>query len=105
MAPSLGEFELIVLLAVLQLGEEAYGVPVREEILRRTGRDVARGAVYVTLDRLSRKGYLRSQLGEATAERGGRPKRYFAITARGSRALRESLAALERMCEGLEFAR
>ena len=105
MVPPLGEFELIVLLAVLQLGEQAYGVPVREEILRRTGRDVARGAVYVTLDRLSRKGYLRSRLGEATAERGGRPKRYFEMTARGSRALRESLAALERMREGLEFAR
>jgi PadR family transcriptional regulator, regulatory protein PadR len=105
MAPPLGEFELMVLLAVLQLGEGAYGVPVRQEILRRTGRDVARGAVYVTLDRLARKGYLRSSLGEATAERGGRPKRFFEITARGSRALRESLTALERMREGLEFAR
>jgi DNA-binding PadR family transcriptional regulator len=105
MAPPLGEFELIVLLAVLQLGEHAYPVPVRHEIVRRTGRDVARGAVYITLDRLSRKGYLRSWLGDATAERGGRPKRYFAITSKGSRALRESLAALERMREGLGFAR
>ncbi len=105
MAPPLGEFELIVLLAVLQLGNDAYGVPVREEIVRRTGRDVARGAVYITLDRLSRKGYLRSWLGDATAERGGRPKRYFEVTAQGSKSLRESLGALERMREGLEFAR
>ena len=105
MPPPLGEFELIVLLAVLQLGDDAYGVPVRGEIVRRTGRDVARGAVYITLDRLTRKGYLRSWLAGATAERGGRPKRYFAITAKGSRALRESLRALERMREGLEFAR
>jgi DNA-binding PadR family transcriptional regulator len=105
MPPPLGEFELIVLLAVLQLGDEAYGVPVREEIVRRTRRDVARGAVYITLDRLARKGYLRSRVGDATAARGGRPKRYFEVTATGSRALRESLTALERMREGLEFAR
>jgi PadR family transcriptional regulator, regulatory protein PadR len=103
MAPPLGEFELVVLLAVLQRDGEAYGVPVRDEIVQRTGRDVARGAVYVTLDRLSRKGYLRSRLADATAERGGRPKRYFELTARGSRALRESLSALERMRQGLRF--
>jgi PadR family transcriptional regulator PadR len=104
MAPPLGEFELVVLLAVLQLGDDAYGVPVRDEIVHRTGRDVARGAVYVTLDRLTRKGYLRSRLADPTPERGGRPKRYFELTARGNKALRESLAALERMREGLRFA-
>jgi PadR family transcriptional regulator, regulatory protein PadR len=102
--PPLGEFELIVLLAVLQLGENAYGVPVRDEIQHRTGRDVARGAVYITLDRLSRKGYVRSWLAEATPERGGRPKRYFEVTARGSKALRDSLGALEEMKRGLRFA-
>jgi PadR family transcriptional regulator, regulatory protein PadR len=104
MAPPLGEFELIVLLAVLQLGDAAYGVPIREEIVRRTGREVARGAVYVTLERLSRKGYLRSRLADPTPERGGRPKRYFEVTARGMRALRESLLALERMRHGLRLA-
>lgn len=103
MPPPLGEFELVVLLAVLQLGEDAYGVPVRDEIERRTGREVARGAVYITLDRLSRKGYLRSWLADATPERGGRPKRYFAVTARGSRALRDSLEALDQMKRGLRF--
>lgn len=104
MPPPLGEFELVVLLAVLQLGDSAYGVPVRDEIVHRTSRDVARGAVYVTLDRLTRKGYLRSRLADSTPERGGRPKRYFELTARGNKALRESLAALERMREGLRFA-
>lgn len=92
------------MLAVLQLGGEAYGVPVRDEIVERTGRDVARGAVYVTLDRLARKGYLRSRLADATPERGGRPKRYFELTSRGDRVLRQSLAALERMRRGLRFA-
>lgn len=104
MPPPLGEFELVVLLGVRQLGDRAYGVPVREEIVHRTGRAVARGAVYVTLDRLARKGYLRSRLADPTAERGGRPKRYFELTARGNRALRESLSALERMRDGLSFA-
>jgi DNA-binding PadR family transcriptional regulator len=100
----LGEFELVVLLAVLQLGDGAYGVPVRDEIERRTGRAVARGAVYVTLDRLSRKGYVRSTLADATPERGGRPKRYFEVTPRGSKALRASLDALDEMKRGLRFA-
>ena len=71
MAPhGLGDLEQLVLLAVLRLGELAYAVSVREEIQQRTGRDVSRGAVYVTLDRMERKGYLRSRLGEPTRERG-----------------------------------
>jgi PadR family transcriptional regulator, regulatory protein PadR len=70
----LGEFEQIVLLAVLALGDTAYAVPVRREIRRLTGRDVARGAIYVTLDRLEQKGYLASRLGQPTAERGGRAR-------------------------------
>ncbi len=97
----LGEFELLILLAVVRLGDEAYGTPIRAEIAQRTNRDVARGAVYVTLDRLVRKGYLTSYLGEATAERGGRPKRYFELTSRGLKALRASLRALEHMQHGL----
>ena len=77
----LGEFELLVLLAVMRLKGEAYAVPVREEIEARTGRAVARGAVYMTLDRLVRKGYLRERGAPGGVERGGRPKRLFTVTA------------------------
>jgi len=73
---SIGEFEHMVLLAVLRLGDDAYAVTVREEILTHTGRHVSRGSIYITLDRLETKGYLKSRLGEPTAERGGRAKRY-----------------------------
>src|SRR5215475_10343917 len=98
----LGEFEQIVLMAVLRLGEEAYAVPIREEIERRTGRDASRGAVYITLDRLEKKGYLESWLADPTPERGGRAKRYHRVTATGATALKRSRAALEKMWQGLE---
>jgi DNA-binding PadR family transcriptional regulator len=104
MAP-LGEFEHLVLLAVLRLGEAAYAVPIRHEIESRTARSVARGALYVTLDRLEEKGYLRSWLADATAERGGRAKRYYAMLPAGSRALDESWTALRRMWDGVEPGR
>ena len=84
----LGEFELLVLLALICLGDEAYGVPISEAIEERSGRDVAIGAVYITLDRLERKGLVRSRLGEPTAERGGRAKTYFHITAKGLQEVR-----------------
>jgi PadR family transcriptional regulator PadR len=100
---ALGEFELLILLAVRRLGDEAYGVPIRDEIVKRTGRDVARGAVYVTLDRLVRKRQLKAQMGEATPERGGRAKRYFELTPAGLKALRESLEAVDRMQQGLSL--
>jgi DNA-binding PadR family transcriptional regulator len=97
----LGEFELLVLLAVIRLGEDAYAVPVREEIEARTGRSVARGAVYMTLDRLARKGHLRERSVAGGAERGGRPKRLFQISASGRAATQDALMALRKMQQGL----
>ncbi len=97
----LGEFEHIVLLAVLRLRDDAYGMKVRMEIADRTGRDVSIGAVYATLDRLAAKGLVRSELGEATAERGGRAKRTFALTAQGMRAVERTQEHLRSMVAGL----
>ena len=98
----LGEFEQIVLLAILRLGEEAYGVPIRLDIERRTGRAVTVGAVYRTLDRLEDKGYISSAFSDPIPERGGRSKRYFTVRPRGLRILRASREALSAMWEGLE---
>jgi PadR family transcriptional regulator PadR len=100
----LGEFEHIVLLAVLRLREEAYAVPVGEEIQKHTGRAVSRGSIYITLDRLETKGYLRSWLGDPTPERGGRAKRYYALRPRAVAALRDSRRALVSLWQGLEGA-
>jgi DNA-binding PadR family transcriptional regulator len=90
----LGEFELLVMLAVILLGEGAYGVPISREIERHTGRDVAYGTVYATLERLQEKGLVSSSLGEATPQRGGRAKRYFRVTTRGLRTVRETKESL-----------
>ena len=98
----LGEFEQIVLLAVLRLGEDAYGVPIRSEIERRTGRSLTVGALYRTLDRLENKGYVNSWFSDPTPERGGRSKRYFSVRPLGLRTLRASRDALSAMWEGLE---
>src|SRR5207253_4502115 len=98
----LGELEQIVLLAALQLGEEAYAVPILEQIRRQTGRTIARGALYTALDRLEAKGCLRSRLGEPLAERGGRARRYFTVTRAAVRALKASRRALLRLWDGLE---
>ena len=98
----LGEFEQIVLLAVLRLREEAYGVPIRQEIERRTGRALTVGALYRTLDRLEEKGYVSSRFGEPTPERGGRSRRYFTVRPIGLRALRATRDALAAMWEGLD---
>ena len=89
-------------MAVLHLGNDAVGAAVREDIVHRTGRDVARGAVYVTLDRLESKGFLGSRLDAATPERGGHPRRFFKVTALGLKAVRHALAMVERMRSGLE---
>jgi PadR family transcriptional regulator PadR len=93
----LGQFEELVLLALLRLQENAYGVPIRREIAVRTGRDVSVGALYTTLDRLERKGYVSSHMGDPTPERGGRAKRYFRIEAPGERALNHSRETVARM--------
>src|SRR5215470_2468344 len=86
----LGEFELLVMLTVLRLGDGAYGVPISREIERQTGRAVAFGTVYSTLERLQEKGFVCSILGDATRERGGRAKRYFQVTSAGLRTVRET---------------
>jgi PadR family transcriptional regulator, regulatory protein PadR len=100
--PYLGEFEYAVLLAVMHLSEAAYAVPIRELIEGRTGRPVARGALYTALERLEGKGCLKSRMGDPTPERGGRARRYFSITPLGLRALKSTHAALARLSEGLE---
>ena len=99
---SLGEFEQIVLLAVLGLGREAYVVPIVDAIDERTGRRSSHAAVYVALTRLERKRFVASRLGEATAERGGRPKRYFRVLPRALPLLRDSRDSLLAMWEGIE---
>jgi PadR family transcriptional regulator PadR len=98
----LGEFEQIVLLAILRLHDGAYAIPVREEIEARTGRRVARGALYTALDRLEQKRCLRSRMSEPMAERGGRSRRYFTVTPAGMAALRASRQTLLRLWSGLE---
>lgn len=97
----LGEFEYGVLLAILQL-PDAYAVPVRELLEERTGRRIARGALYTALERLESKGCLRSRMGDPTDERGGKPRRYFTITAAGMRALRATHGAFASLARGVE---
>jgi DNA-binding PadR family transcriptional regulator len=98
----LGSLEHIVLLAVMRLGLNAYGVTVRRDIESVTGRDISIGAVYATLARLESKGLVKSHAGEPTAERGGRAKRYFGMTADGKSALRNTHEIILKMSAGLE---
>jgi DNA-binding PadR family transcriptional regulator len=98
----LGSLEHIVLLAVMRLGSESYGMMVRREIERATTRDVSIGAVYATLTRLESKGFINSFQGEPTAERGGRAKRYFRMTAEGKGALRSAHDIILKMSAGLK---
>jgi PadR family transcriptional regulator, regulatory protein PadR len=100
----LGEFEHIVLLGLLRLGDRAYGVTVRQEIEARTAREVSIGAIYATLDRLQAKGYVKSRLGEPTSERGGRSKRFFQVTAKGLTAVNRTHRTLERLTDGLDLS-
>jgi PadR family transcriptional regulator PadR len=100
---SLGEFELLVLLAVLQAGKAAYGSTILAELHERAGRPVARGALYVTLDRLEAKGYLGSRTEAGPPARGGRPRRYYTVRPAGLASLRDSLDALSRMRAGLKL--
>ena len=100
---SLGEFEQMVLLAVLHLGQDVYGVPIVDEIARRTGRDVAPAAVYITLRRLEEKGMVESWMGESTPERGGKARRYVKVTRAGLESLRVSRKALDSMWRGLDI--
>src|ERR1051326_3799830 len=99
---AIGEFEHMVLLAVLRLGDEAYAVTVRDEILSCTGRDMARGSIYITLDRLESKGYLKSRLADPTPERDRRAKRYYSLRPAAIQALKESRRALVNLWQGIE---
>jgi len=99
---ALGEFEHMVLLAILHVGDGAYGVPIVDEIQRRTGRTVAPAAVYVTLRRLEQKGLLTSWMSDSTPERGGKSRRCVKITGAGLESLRDARKVLDRMWKGLD---
>jgi DNA-binding PadR family transcriptional regulator len=103
MRDTLGDFEQMVLLAILHLGDDVYGVPIVDEIARRTGREVAPAAVYVTLRRLEDKGLVASRMGESTPERGGKARRYVRVTRAGVESLRASRQALDSMWRGLDI--
>ena len=100
-ATHLGEFEQLVLFALLRLGDDAYGVRIRREIEQRTGRHVTSGAVYTTLGRLESRGFVASRLGETTPERGGRRRKYYRLEARGADALQRSVAHVREMARGM----
>lgn len=97
----LGEFELMVLLTVIRLGDEAYGVPLSRELALRRGREISVGSVYAALDRLETKGLVTSHLGESTPERGGRAKRYFRATSQGLRTVHETRKVLSKLWQSL----
>jgi DNA-binding PadR family transcriptional regulator len=99
--PVLGDFEQLVLLGVLRLGEDAYGAAIRQEIHARSGRDVSINAVYTTLDRLETKGLVRSWTGDPTPQRGGRRRKFYALRPVGLAALRQAYHAFTAMAEGL----
>ena len=98
---ALGEFEQLVLLALLRLGPDAYGATVRREIEDHAGREVSISAVYTTLERLERKGLVRSRIGAPTPERGGRRRRHFELLPLGARSLRDAYRALTGMTAGI----
>ncbi len=99
----LGEFELVVLLALARLDEAAYGMTIYDEILDTTGRDVSIQAVYVTLNRLEKKGVVTSQLGESTDDRGGRPRKYYSLKPAGVTALRNSRTMYDSLWAGVRL--
>lgn len=96
----LGEVEQLVLLAILRIGEGAYAVPIREELLRHTGVSLSRGTIYVTLDRLERKGYVRSWFDDPTPEPGGKARRCFRLERDGMMALRAAQRMVDRLRAG-----
>ena len=101
MSVSLGEFEQLVLLAVLRLGDSAYGVQIRRAIEDKTGRDVAAGAIYTTLSRLEKRGFVSSRPGETIPERTGQRRRYYAVQPEGAAALYRSYSDVRRMAHGV----
>lgn len=101
----LGEFEQLVLLAILRLRDEAYGVTIRAELAERAGRIVTPGALYTALERLEAKGVIASRMGDPTPLRGGRAKRFVTVTTAGVQALRRALRAYDRLLDGLDLPR
>jgi PadR family transcriptional regulator len=101
MANPVSNFELMVLLALIRLGDEAYGVPISKEIEEHSGHDVAVGSVYAALERLRDRGFVTSAVGEPTPERGGRAKRYFNVTAKGMKVVQDTQRTLTRLWDGL----
>jgi DNA-binding PadR family transcriptional regulator len=101
MGDSVGEFEQLVLFAVVRLEADATAVTIRQEIESRTSRTISSGALYTALDRLEARGFVQSRLGEPTAARGGKRKRHYAIEAAGARALTRSYEALQKMAHGM----
>ena len=101
-AVALGDFEQLVLLALVRLGPDAYGATVRREIEEHAGREISISAVYMTLERLEQKGLVRSHIGEPTPERGGRRRRHFDLLPLGARSLRDAYRALTGMTAGIE---
>jgi DNA-binding PadR family transcriptional regulator len=97
----MGDFEQIVLLAIMRVGDDAYGVTIRAEIELCTGRDPSPGALYTTLDRLEDKGFVTSRLGDPTPQRGGRAKRFFTVTAAGIEVVARAQEAYRRLLQGL----
>lgn len=100
---NLGEFEQVVLLAILRLKDDAYGVSIRDEISKCTGRGTAAGALYTTLNRLEDKGLVESTLGEPTRERGGRAKRYYTVSSAGVEAVTSAQRCYRSLLDGLEL--
>ena len=100
-ADPLSNFELTVMLAIMRVGEDAYGVPIARELTLQRGRAVSRSSLYAALDRLETKGLVSSTLGKPTPERGGRAKRYFRVTTRGLRVVREARGVLVKLWSGL----
>jgi len=98
----LGTFEQLLLLALVRLGDETYGVPIRDDIEARTGRVVSPGAVYTALDRLEQRGLVRSKLGDPSAERGGKRKRCYRLTAAGANAIARAHSQIAEMARGLK---
>ncbi|HET6179899.1 MAG TPA: PadR family transcriptional regulator [Candidatus Sulfotelmatobacter sp.] len=99
----LGEFEYLMLTAAARLGEDAYGVAIRQEIESATGRPCSIGALYTTLDRLEEKGLIKTSMGDPTPQRGGRPKRMVRVTAKGVQAASDFYSAVKRVSEGVSW--
>ncbi len=102
MPRALGEFEQLILLALLRLGDTAYGVTIKTEIEARTGREVFVGAIYTALSRMQKNGYVTARIGEPTSKRGGRRKKFYTLAAAGEAALSRSYGALRSMTDGIE---